>query len=111
MQYYVRPRNAAPRSHALAYAADGSCRAFMPPPEHRLPPSFWRLPRTIGCEPGATPRVEHAFVDAPFYTRSAVRTRMLGQDLLAMHEELSLDRFDTPWMRAMLPFRAPKVFR
>jgi hypothetical protein len=27
----------------------------------------------------------------------------------AMHENLSLDRFDTPWMRLMLPFKAPRA--
>jgi carotenoid 1,2-hydratase len=38
-------------------------------------------------------------------------TRLLGQDATAMHESLSLDRFRSPIVQMMLPFRMPRVRR
>jgi carotenoid 1,2-hydratase len=46
--------------------------------------------------------------DTPFYARSVVRTRLLGEPVTAMHESLSLDRFSALWVQAMLPFRIPR---
>jgi carotenoid 1,2-hydratase len=39
-----------------------------------------------------------------------LRSRLLGEDVTAVHESLSLDRFDTPWVQFMLPFKAPRAF-
>jgi carotenoid 1,2-hydratase len=46
--------------------------------------------------------------DTPFYARSVVSTEWYGTPATAMHESLSLDRFRTPWVQAMLPFRMPR---
>ena len=46
--------------------------------------------------------------DTPFYARSRVATRLMGEDCVMMHESLSLDRFARPWIQAMLPFRMPR---
>ena len=46
--------------------------------------------------------------DAPFYARSVIATRLRGEDVTAVHESLSLDRFRAPWVQAMLPFRIPR---
>jgi carotenoid 1,2-hydratase len=48
--------------------------------------------------------------DAPFYTRSVLQTRVLGEDAVAVHESVSLERFVTPWVQFMLPFKAPRAF-
>jgi carotenoid 1,2-hydratase len=93
---------------ALRYNVDGSSAEFPPPPEVSLPRSLWRLPRRTRSDAGA--RVISTLEDVPFYARSVVQTEMLGHRLTAMHEQLSLDRFDTPWMRLMLPFKAPRAF-
>jgi carotenoid 1,2-hydratase len=51
-----------------------------------------------------------ALVDAPFYTRSEIRTRLLGQNAIAVHESLALNRFDNLAVQAlMLPFRVPRA--
>jgi carotenoid 1,2-hydratase len=55
--------------------------------------------------------VVRTLTDAPFYARSLVRTRWLGEAVTAMHESLSLQRFDSAWVQAMLPFRMPRVTR
>jgi carotenoid 1,2-hydratase len=46
--------------------------------------------------------------DGPFYTRSIMATRLLGEDIELMHESLSGDRFASPVVKAMLPFRMPR---
>jgi len=107
--YYVQPRAGARRNTALRYTADGGVTPFIPPPELELPRTLWRLPRATGADRGHAPAVVETLEDAPFYARSVVQTRLLGQSVVAMHEALSLDRFDTWWMRLMLPFRAPRA--
>jgi carotenoid 1,2-hydratase len=107
--YEVTRRDGTRQCTALRYARDGSCTHFVPPPEVPLASTFWRLRRDTRADRGGTARVVSTFEDAPFYARSQLATRVLGEDCMAMHETLSLDRFDTPWMRLMLPFRAPKA--
>jgi carotenoid 1,2-hydratase len=53
--------------------------------------------------------VRQTLEDGPFYARSILSTRVFGEDVPAMHESLSLDRFRKPWVQAMLPFRMPRA--
>ena len=48
--------------------------------------------------------------DAPFYARSLVAAKLLGESVILMHESLSLDRFRMPVVQAMLPFRMPRTW-
>jgi len=43
------------------------------------------------------------------YARATIATRLFGEEALAVHETLSLDRFAQPWVRCMLPFRMPRA--
>jgi len=108
--YDVVRRDGSRFSTALRYQADGSAVSFVPPPEIALPHGLWRLPRTTRSERGTAARVVETLEDSPFYARSVVETHLLGRRVTAMHEALSLDRFDTPWMRLLLPFKAPRAF-
>jgi carotenoid 1,2-hydratase len=38
-----------------------------------------------------------------------VAARWSGHDVTAMHESLSLDRFDSRWVQTLLPFRMPRL--
>jgi carotenoid 1,2-hydratase len=49
------------------------------------------------------------FEDTPFYNRSHVRTVIQGEALDGFHESLDLDRFASPWVRMLLPFRMPRT--
>ena len=49
--------------------------------------------------------------DTPFYTRSLLSARLLGERVAAVHESLSLDRFRTGWVQMLLPFRMPRRWR
>lgn len=95
----------------LALRCDGSGRIeeFDPPPRAALPPGMiWRIPRHTRADSGATPTVTQTLEDTPFYARSVVATRLLGQSVTALHESLSLDRFRSGWVHMLLPFRMPR---
>lgn len=106
--YYTTKTDTTRATTALHYAPDGTATPFPPPPEQALPSTFWRLPRSTATDPGRPATVQQTLEDAPFYARSVLNTHLLGQPVTAMHEMLSLRRFDTPWMRLMLPFKAPR---
>jgi carotenoid 1,2-hydratase len=56
-------------------------------------------------------RIVKTLESAPFYARSLISTRMQGQRAFAVHESLSLGRFRSAWVQAMLPFRMPRALR
>ena len=98
---------------ALQFEAAGPASALMTrpvnsPPLHTLPPSLWGVPRSLRSEADPAPLLRNTLEDTPFYARSLVQARWLGQPVLAMHESLRLDRFALPWVQAMLPFRMPR---
>jgi len=100
-------RRTAPLSLAVGFTAAGEARAFEAPRIARLPKTRWRLDREIRSE-AAEPSIARDFEDTPFYSRSLASVRWLGQDLTAVHESLSLDRFAKPIVKCMLPFRMPR---
>jgi carotenoid 1,2-hydratase len=73
-----------------------------------LPQTGWRLPRFTRAEDGAA-RVTRTLTDAPFYARSVLQTRLLGDAAEAIHESVDLTRFASPWTQMMLPFRMPRA--
>lgn len=91
-------------SECLALSVDrrGHVERFAAPPPIRLPDTAWRLKRATRAESVGTVKT---LDDTPFYARSIVGSCLLGRNVTAVHESLSLDRFRTPWMQAMLPFR------
>lgn len=94
---------------ALDIGRDGTVRDVETPPLAALPSgAIWRMPRETRAEPDARPRVVRTFEDTPFYTRSEIVTRLLGQDVRAMHESLSMPRFTRGWVQSLLPFRMPR---
>lgn len=92
---------------ALRYGRDGAT-PFEPPPPASLPRTRWRLDRATRADQGSTPKVLQTLEDAPFYSRSVLDLRLLGEDAVAVHESLSLDRFCAPATQFMLPFRMPR---
>ena len=80
---------------------------FEPPPVAALPRAGWGVARTTRADAGGASLVR-TLVDAPFYARSLVASCTLRERVTAVHESLSLDRFNAPWVRALLPFRMPR---
>ncbi|MBK1703816.1 carotenoid 1,2-hydratase [Halochromatium glycolicum] len=98
------------RSLALHFDGQGAAEPFPPPPRVPLKTSFWwRIPRATQADPGHGAEVLETLEDTPFYARSKVRTTLLGEPVTAVHESLSLTRFDTRWVQMLLPFRMPRI--
>ncbi|MDP3823271.1 MAG: carotenoid 1,2-hydratase [Burkholderiales bacterium] len=102
---------AEPLAIGLEFHANGAVNPIEPPRRAALPNSRWGVARAARSEGGAPMRVVQTLTDAPFYARSLVDTRWLGEPVTAMHESLSLQRFDSAWVQALLPFRMPRITR
>lgn len=90
------------------FAADGRAEPMDPPPLTAFSRSLWAVRRETRADTGYRPRQVLAMLDAPFYTRSAVRTRIHGEDTIGVHEALDLDRFASPFLKPMLAVRVPR---
>jgi carotenoid 1,2-hydratase len=107
--YDAQMRSGATRSLALHCAADGTLSERPAIPEAGLAPTRWRIGRSSRADAGAEIQIERTLEDTPFYARSLIRTTLYGEPALAFHESLSLDRFRSPVVKAMLPFRMPRI--
>jgi carotenoid 1,2-hydratase len=106
--YDVERRGGGAAGLALRVAPDGDMREVEPPPASRLPSTVWRMPRTAR---GEGLKLRRTLEDTPFYARSMLEGRYDGEDAEIVHESLCLDRLRSPAVRAMLPFRMPRVLR
>ena len=104
--YEATTRDGGTRARALRFDRDGAAREFEPPARAELGPGLWRVARPTRSEGRA--RLVTKLVDAPFYTREVIESRLCGEDVTAVHESLDLDRFANPLVRLMLPFRIPR---
>jgi carotenoid 1,2-hydratase len=95
-------------SVAMEFARDGSARVIEAPPMVPLAPTAWRIGRGTRCEPGGAPAQVRALLEAPFYSRALVRTRVGGADSVGVHETLDLTRYARPWIKAMVALRVPR---
>ncbi len=107
--YDVTMRDRSRRSLALVFDENGAVREISVPPSVRLPRTGWTMPRSTQSEDGAA-EVIKTLEDSPFYARSLVSSKLLGQHVTAMHESLHLDRFRSPIIQSMLPYRMPRQF-
>ena len=94
---------------AMTFDPNGRMQAFEPPPAVHLRRTGWRVDRSVHSEGAA--KIVRTLEDAPFYARSVVSAKLLGEHVTLMHESLSLDRFRMPIVQAMLPFRMPRSRR
>ena len=109
--YDVARRRGDPLPLALRFDRHGAAQDFESPPEVTLPPTKWRVSRTTRTDGGDHATIVRTLEDAPFYARSSIAVRLLGEPTVAVHESLSLDRFATRWVQTLLPFRMPRAWR
>jgi carotenoid 1,2-hydratase len=93
---------------ALKIAPDGQAEVMEMPARVVLPKTLWRLDRFTRADAGYTARVRATWEDTPFYSRTALSTRLWGEDVVAVHESLNMKRFDTGSVQWMLPWRMPR---
>ena len=106
--YDVTRRSGADLSVAIKVDASGRVEDVEPPPRAGLPASLWRVPRETRADACRGASVTATFEDGPFYARSLLSTHILGERVPAVHESLSLDRFQTRWVQFLLPFKMPR---
>lgn len=109
--YEAERRDGSQLALALAFGADGSVRETTAPPKAALPRTLWRVRRETRADPGARPSQLRSMLDAPFYSRSVMRTRIEGTETVGMHEALDLDRFASPVVQMLLPVKMPRRAR
>lgn len=107
--YEAQRRDGSRTDLALTFDVQGRMRPFEPPPLIELRRTGWRVGRSVRSEQSAN--LIRTLEDAPFYARSVVSAKLLGETVTLMHESLSLDRFKRPLVQAMLPFRMPRALK
>ena len=108
--YEGRRRDGTPFDLALKFDRQGRWHDVVQPPAARLPRTGWLVKRATRADAGHAPQVIKTWIDAPFYARSALATRLFGENVRAVHESLSLGRFRSPIVQSMLPYRMPRAF-
>lgn len=94
---------------ALKFDSQGRWHDVVQPAPAALPRTGWLIKRATRADLGHDPRVIKTWIDAPFYARSALSTRLFGEDVRAVHETLALGRFRSPIIQSMLPYRMPRA--
>ncbi|HEY8565953.1 MAG TPA: carotenoid 1,2-hydratase [Beijerinckiaceae bacterium] len=108
--YEAQERSGARRLVAIRCDRTGAVEEIQAPPPRTLPPTrWWRMERPTRGE--TQPTVLSTMEDAPFYSRSVIATQIAGEPVRAVHESLTLDRFQAPWVQAVLPFKAPRTWK
>jgi carotenoid 1,2-hydratase len=90
------------------FTDDGRAETMALPPLAAFARSRWTVRRETRADAGYRPRQVLPMLDAPFYTRAAVRTRINGEETVGVHEALDLDRFASPLLKPMLAVRVPR---
>jgi carotenoid 1,2-hydratase len=90
----------------LDIGRDGGIREGVLPERRDLPRGLWRMARPIAA--AGSVKLRRTLEDSPFYMRSLVDVDLDGETVTAVHESLSLRRFDSRIVQMMLPFRMPR---
>jgi carotenoid 1,2-hydratase len=106
--YEPQERSGAHKTIAIHVDAHGAVSEIDAPPRVDLKKGFWGVARDTRSEDPSQTRITETFVDAPFYTRDALQMVLGGRPCPAVHESLNLDRFASPVVKLMLPFKMPR---
>lgn len=106
--YDAARRDGSELAAAIRFDKTGQAQAMEAPPKAKISRPFWGVRRETRADGGFQPRQVKAMLDAPFYNRSAVKTRINGEESIGVHEALDLTRFRKPWLMPMLAVRVPR---
>src|SRR4051794_16364169 len=106
--YDAERRRGPQRALAIEIDHQGFVTPTTAPPVLPMASTLWRIGRSARCDAGKPPQVLATLEDTPFYARSRLRSEISGESVCVMHESLSLDRFRSPIVQMMLPFRMPR---
>ncbi len=106
--YDATRRDGSTLDMAVHFHPDGRSEVVEPHPRAKFARSNWAVRRETRADAGYVPKQALAMLDAPFYTRAAVRTRLDGEESVGVHEALDLRRFASPLLMPMLAVRVPR---
>ena len=109
--YDAELRKDAPLNVSLKFHSSGKIEQVEPPPETLLTRSLWAVKRKTRSDHDYEPKQVKHMLDAPFYTRSAIETKIYGEKSIGVHEALDLNRFSNPMLKPMLALRIPRITR
>lgn len=107
--YDVNHRDGTAARLARLFNPAGAIEEFDLPPRVELPGTAWKIARETRADGAYPVRLLKTLESAPFYARSLITTSLLGEHGFAIHESLSLRRFRSGLVQAMLPFRMPRA--
>lgn len=111
IRYVTDPMGAHQRNLHLLISPDGAVSESSGDPSLVLPETqIWQIKRRAGGLAQHQPRVTKTLEDTPFYSRSILRYNG-GVSGLSTHETLSGKRLRSPIVKALLPFRMPRLAR
>ena len=108
--YDVRQKNGRERIIASKFNPDGTVESFAPPERVLLNKTAWRIDRNMRSEKHGDTSVAllSTFEDTPFYARSMLKSHLLGEEVISMHETLNVKRLESNIVQFMLPWRMPR---
>jgi carotenoid 1,2-hydratase len=110
--YDVLERNGRSSRKSLQFDNDGNLSEVLAPEHHTLRPTrYWRIPRSARTPAGTQLQQVHTLEDTPFYSRTRFIEQHRTHAQVTVHESLDLERFDSAWVRCLLPFRMPRSTR
>ncbi|MHA7901277.1 MAG: carotenoid 1,2-hydratase [Henriciella sp.] len=109
IRYVTDPAKAPQRDLHLLIDRQGQTREVSGDPSLDLSPTgIWRIKRRAGSLGQHRPRIHQTLEDTPFYSRSILKYEG-GVSGLATHETFSGKRLRSPIVKALLPFRMPRL--
>ncbi|MCM8556530.1 hydroxyneurosporene dehydrogenase [Sphingomicrobium sediminis] len=100
-------RDGSPFASTLRFDAAGNAREAELPPVAPLSSTGWLVERKTRADRGHA-SVLKTWENAPFYARSTIGARLYGEPVVMVQESLDLDRFASPVVQFMLPYRMPR---
>jgi len=93
---------------AISFDRNGNATQITPPPKAKMRRSLWAVSRDTRADAGYQPRQVKSMLEAPFYTRSMVRTKLDGKETVGVHEALDMRRYRWPLLMPMIAVRVPR---
>ena len=106
--YDVRQKNGVEKVLATKFNVDGSTEDFLAPKRVELRKTGWRIQRNMRSDLDQEVSVINTLEDTPFYARSMIASKLLGEDVVSMHETLNIKRLESGIVQCMLPWRMPR---
>jgi carotenoid 1,2-hydratase len=108
VMYDVREKNGAEKLLALNFQRDGKVTEFSLGERFKLPKTMWQIQRNLRSDHPDVKVIDN-LEDTPFYSRSILSGKWLGEEVTCMHETLNIPRFSSPVVQLMLPWRMPRL--